>query len=65
VNELSASSPKKPSRIGLYIVPAFIVVLSIAVSIWWVVAARMADAGFDRWLASEATLGRQWSCASR
>jgi len=65
VNDPSASSPKRPSRIGLYIVPGFIAVLAVAVSIWWVAAARMADAGFDRWLASEATLGRQWSCASR
>jgi len=65
VNDISASSPKKPSRIGLYIVPGFIGVLSIVVSIWWIAATRMADAGFDRWLAMEASLGRQWNCSSR
>jgi hypothetical protein len=65
VNDRSVSSSKKLSRIGLYILPGFIGLLVIAVSIWWVAATRMADAGFDRWLANEAGLGRQWSCTSR
>ena len=36
MTDTSVLSPKKPSRLGLYIVPGFILVLGIAVSIWWV-----------------------------
>ncbi len=65
MSDTTILSPKKPSRIGLNFVPGLIVVLGLAVSIWWIAATRVADAGFDRWLANEASFGRQWSCASR
>jgi hypothetical protein len=65
VNDIPTPSPKKPSRIGLFIMPSLIAILAMAVSVWWVMATRMADAGFDRWLASEAASGRPWTCASR
>ena len=45
--------------------PVILALLAIAVSIWWVVATRFADAAFDHWLANEALAGRQWSCATR
>jgi len=65
VNKTTASLPKKPSRLGLYAVPVVVLLLGVAVSGWWMLATHMADTAFDRWLASEAVLGRQWTCASR
>jgi len=59
------AQPKKRSRLGLYVMPAILVLLAISVSIWWVVATRFADSAFDHWLANEASAGRQWSCATR
>lgn len=56
---------KRKSRIGLYAMPVLVAVLGIAVSVWWTVVTRFADAAFDHWLSAEASVGRQWSCATR
>ncbi len=56
---------RRKSRLGLYLMPGVLVLLSVAVSVWWGVATRLADAAFDHWLAKEAAAGRQWTCATR
>jgi hypothetical protein len=56
---------KRPSRLGLYFVPGLIALLTIGATAWWFVAARFADQGFDRWIASEGLAGRHWDCPSR
>jgi hypothetical protein len=45
--------------------PGLIALAAIAISVWWLVASRMADAAFDRWMANEAVAGRQWTCEAR
>ena len=42
--------------------PLLLVLLAIAVSIWWLIASNMAAKEFDRIRSAEATRGRLWSC---
>ena len=63
--EPQQKTAKKTSRLGLYFMPGVLVVLSVAVSVGWMVATRYVDAAFDHWLTNEAIAGRQWTCATR
>ena len=65
MTEALIETPKKPSRLGLYLMPGLIIVLCIAVSAWWMVATRIVDDRFSQWISNEAIAGRQWSCANR
>ena len=65
MTETPIDTPKKRSRLGLYLMPGLIVVLFIGVSVWWTIATRIVDDRFSRWITNEAIAGRQWSCANR
>jgi hypothetical protein len=55
----------RPSRLGLYALPAVIALLAIGTIVWWFIATHLADQGFDRWLQAEDAAGRHWTCDDR
>jgi hypothetical protein len=52
-------------RLWLFLPFALLVLLAVAWSVFWVMAARRADATITAWLEQEARLGRIYRCASR
>ena len=57
--------PPRPSRWKLYALVAALGLAIIGWSVFWNMAAGMAQAGLDDWFAQERALGRQWACAER
>src|SRR5436305_9855195 len=58
-------SSLRTRRLWLFVPFALLVLFAAAWSLFWVMAARRADATITAWLAQEARLGRTYGCASR
>jgi hypothetical protein len=58
-------SSTRTRRLWLFLPLALLVLLAVTWSVFWVVAARRADATITAWLEQEARLGRLYRCASR
>ena len=53
------------SRLRLYLAPALLLVLAVALSIGWLIFSREVETRLDALIAEEATKGRSWSCDNR
>jgi hypothetical protein len=53
------------SRLRLYLAPALLLFLAIALSIGWLILSRKVETRLDAMIAEEATKGRLWSCDDR
>lgn len=60
-----AAHAVRSNRFWLYAPFALLVLIAVAWSIAWVVIRNRTEEGLDRWLASEAKGGRNWTCRDR
>ena len=55
----------RPSRFWLYLPSIVVLIVAVAVSVWWWVSIETTSTAIDYWIRGEAEAGRVWQCADR
>jgi len=63
--ETPEKAPQAVSRLGLYLAPGLLFLISFCCSCFWLYGSQKAEEALASWMAAEKTAGRNWNCADK